>query len=176
MAGINAFGNPPTDPGSLASGSPTEVLLRDIVNWLSGSFELPAIYDYPRIAFASPARLTAIRYHGLLPQRALGTGSGAQEAAAENRPDIAAVYDDATKTIFLADSWTGATPADISVLVHEMVHHLQNLGKLQYDCPAAREKPAYRAQDQWLKRSGQDLETVFGVDMLTVLVRSACYF
>jgi hypothetical protein len=46
--------------------------------------------------------------------------------AHSTRREAVAVYDDLTKTIFLPHSWKGETPADLSVLVHEMVHHLQN--------------------------------------------------
>jgi uncharacterized protein DUF6647 len=81
---------------------------------------------------------------------------------------------DTTKTIFLPATWAGTTPAELSILVHEMVHHLQNVAKLKYDCPAAREKLAYQAQDRWLKRFGQDLEKEFEIDMLMLLVTSAC--
>jgi hypothetical protein len=51
-------------------------------------------------------------------------------------PDVreaVAAYDDEMKTIYLPEGWTGATPAERSVLVHPMVHHLQNLGKLKYE-------------------------------------------
>jgi len=88
--------------------------------------------------------------------------------------EVIAVYNDKMKTIFLSDAWAGTSAAKLSVLVHEMVHHLQNLGKLEYECPAAREKLAYEAQDQWLKRFGQDLETEFEIDTLTLRVTSAC--
>ena len=64
--------------------------------------------------------------------------NGATMHAAQAR-EVVAVYHDATRTIFLSDAWTGASPADLSVLVHEMVHHLQNLAGLRYECPAARE-------------------------------------
>jgi hypothetical protein len=57
-----------------------------------------------------------------------------------------------------------------------MVHHLQNLAGLKFECPMAREKVAYMAQDQWLKRFGTSLETEFDLDMFTVLISSACMF
>jgi hypothetical protein len=57
-----------------------------------------------------------------------------------------------------------------------MVHHLQNIGGLHYECPQAREKLAYRSQDEWLKQFGQDLQGIFEVDKLTILVRSSCGF
>ena len=41
--------------------------------------------------------------------------------------DVEAVYDDRTRTIYLAEGWTGATPRETSILVHEAVHHLQNM-------------------------------------------------
>ena len=87
--------------------------------------------------------------------------------------EVVALYD-MTKTIFLPDAWTGTTAAEISVLVHEMVHHLQNLAGLKYDCPAAREKPAYLAQDRWLQQYGLDLDTEFQIDKFTLVVSSAC--
>jgi hypothetical protein len=64
----------------------------------------------------------------------------------------------------------------IGGLVHEMVHHLQNVNGQKFECPAAREKPAYLAQDQWLKQFGHTLENDFNVDMFTVVVKSACIF
>jgi hypothetical protein len=88
--------------------------------------------------------------------------------------EVIAVYRDDTRTIYLNESWTGTSPAEVSVLVHEMVHHLQNVAGLKYECPAAREKPAYLAQNAWLQRFGSDLETEFEIDMMTMLVTTSC--
>ena len=154
---------------------PTQTLLTEIVNWLSANFDLPAIQDHPSVEFVSPAKLASMRNEdrGSLPDRTRETGVYAPVEAAHQR-EVVALYAGTTKTIFLSNSWTGTAPAEQSVLVHEMVHHLQNLGKLKFECPMAREKLAYMAQDQWLKRFGKDLETEFEVDMFTVLVSSSC--
>ena len=151
-----------------------EALLAKIATWLSTDFDLPAIGDLPRVEFASPMKLMAMRYKGLLPDqwREDSMRDPAMHVAQER--DVVAVYNDKSRTIFLPDAWTGTTPAELSVLVHEMVHHLQNLAGLTYECPAAREKPAYLAQDQWLKLHGLDLETEFEIDKFTLLVSSAC--
>jgi hypothetical protein len=37
--------------------------------------------------------------------------------------------------IVLPDNWNGDMAADLSVLVHEMVHHLQKKNQLKYECP-----------------------------------------
>jgi hypothetical protein len=78
--------------------------------------------------------------------------------------------------VYLPEGWSGATPAEVSMLVHEMVHHLQNVGNIKYECASAREKPAYLAQDQWLHDFGKNLATEFEVDMFTIVVKSACMF
>jgi hypothetical protein len=88
--------------------------------------------------------------------------------------EVVAVYDDKTRTIYLPESWTGETIAEQSVLVHEMVHHLQNLAGQKFACAGEREKPAYFAQDQFLKLHGLDLEKEFDVDMFTIIAISAC--
>jgi hypothetical protein len=92
----------------------------------------------------------------------------------KDQRQVVAFYNTKSKTIVLADDWIGTSLADQSILVHEMVHHLQNLGKLKFDCPSAREKLAYQAQDKWLGRFGMNLENEFDVDMFTVLISSAC--
>jgi Domain of unknown function (DUF6647) len=88
--------------------------------------------------------------------------------------DIVAVYDDANRTIYLPEGWTGVTPAEQSLLVHEMVHHLQNLGKLKYECSEAREKLAFAAQEQWLGLFGRSLSSEFDIDPFTLKVKTVC--
>jgi hypothetical protein len=94
----------------------------------------------------------------------------------EQGQNTVAIYDDRGRTIYLREGWTGTTAAELSVLVHEMVHHLQNVGGVKHDCPQAREKLAYRAQDRWLARSGRSLERELEVDPFTVLARSTCAY
>jgi hypothetical protein len=171
MAIVNRL---PAEHTSIDARRPSQALMKEIIGWLSSNFDLPAIYDYPRIEFASAARLTFIRYNERAAGNARENSIELPVAVVEQSRDIVALYEDSAKTIILADDWSGATPADISVLVHEMVHHLQNLGRLVYECPPAREKLAYGAQELWLNRFGLDLENTFGVDRFTILVRSAC--
>jgi Domain of unknown function (DUF6647) len=85
------------------------------------------------------------------------------------------LYSNKSKTIFMRDGWTGKTPAELSILVHEMVHHLQNVGQLQFACPEEREELAYKAQDQWLGLFGHDLMHDFDMDGFTIAVKSKCF-
>ena len=49
-----------------------------------------------------------------------------------------------------------------------MVHHLQNVGELKFECPQEREQLAYKAQERWLGLFGRDLLRDFKLDLFTI--------
>jgi len=152
-----------------------ETLLTAIVTWLSIGVGLPANYDFPQVEFISPAKMNAVQFRArMLAHAQAASSSGSRPTHPASHREVAALYDDRSRTIYLPEGWTGKTPAEVSVLVHEMVHHLQNVAGLKYECPQAREKLAYAAQDQWLARSGRNLLDEFELDALTVLLRTKC--
>lgn len=136
-----------------------KLLLSVIVAWLSINFDLPSDHEYPKIEFLPTSAMSELRY-----------GSSTKTQTRE----VLAIYDDRTRTIFLSDTWTGRTPGDISILVHEMVHHLQNMNDHEYACPAAREALAYHAQAKWLELFGRDLFTDFSIDPMTLKLTTHC--
>ena len=95
-------------------------LLTALVTWLAANFDLPAIYDLPEVRFVPTAQISDLRY---------------RDIATRRRRAVIAVYDDASRTIFLSDAWTGQSAEELSILVHEMVHHLQNLAGHRHPCP-----------------------------------------
>ena len=152
----------------------TPALLTSIINWLAANYELPVSQDLPRVEFTTPMKLVAMRYKGMMPTGWREDAIRDPSVQAAHQREVVAIYNDRTRTIFLPEGWTGAEPVERSVLVHEMVHHLQNLANLKYECPAAREKLAYEAQSDWLKQHGLDLEEEFDLDLFTIFVTSAC--
>ena len=153
--------NVPTHEGTARA----EGLMNSILNWLTANFDLPVVRDTPRIEFIPLTLMAQIRYRGSASNQAMPLDMGR---------DIVAVYDDLKRTIYLPEAWTGVTPAEQSLLVHEMVHHMQNVGNLKYECPDAREKLAFAAQEQWLQLFDQTLAGEFGLDPFTLLVRTSC--
>ena len=135
------------------------ILLAVIMTWLTANFDLPPALDQPDVKFVSQQQLSAVRYGAM---------------ASINASELVAVYDDRTRTIFLTNDWTGGSPAEVSVVVHELVHHLQNAGKLIYNCPGAREELAYAAQEKWLGLFGKSLRSEFEMDRMTLFVRTSC--
>jgi hypothetical protein len=134
-----------------------------IATWLSRNFDVPLIAELPTIEFLAPEAIGLLKYGG---------NEGAHAAAA----DVVAVYLDRTRTIYLPAGWTGGSPTELSILVHEMVHHVQNVGGLKFGCAEEREKLAYHAQREWLSLFDRDLFSDFNIDPFTLLVRTQCGF
>lgn len=152
-----------------------EPLLTAIVLWLSANFNLPATFNYPRVEFVPSIQMATLRYKGLLSARTREAMALAEQPIhAEQVRQVVAVYNDHDKTIYLPNGWTGRTPAELSMLVHEMVHHLQNAAGLKYECPQAREKLAYEAQSKWLDLFSLNLENELDIDPLALIVSTQC--
>ena len=152
-----------------------DALLIMIALWLSFNFGLGGGDDHPCIEFLPTERVSEFWYARAVGTQPIGYWVGAGQSRPQNiMHEVAAFYDDNGQTIYMEEGWTGSTAAETSVLVHEMVHHLQNMAGHEYDCPAAREELAYRAQAEWLELFGRSLESEFGLDPLTMLVRTNC--
>jgi hypothetical protein len=153
-----------------ASGSrPAPDLLRALSAWLTANFELKKADALPNVRLESPAKITNFRFTGLLsddPRLSAKIPPGQRE--------VVAAYDDLSKTILLPVGWSGNSPTELSILVHEMVHHLQSEAKIRFACPAAAESLAYSAQDRWLQLFGRSLAADFEVDAFTLIAASLC--
>lgn len=151
-------------------------LMTAIVLWLSANFGLPASFDHPRIEFVPASKIVALRYKALLDAPPPELAKGQNLRLNFGQRDVVAVYETSTNTVYLREGWTGDTPAELSILVHEMVHHLQNVDGQKFDCPQAREQAAYDAQERWLNLFGHDLERDFAIDPFTLLITTRCVF
>lgn len=133
-------------------------LMNVIMLWIGANSGLPAADRNPAIEYATSESIMEIR----------DFGSAIDE--------VVAIYLDETETIYLPIDWTGSSAADLSVLVHEAVHHLQKSAGPSYACPQEREKLAFDLQERWLKMFGSDLQDAFGIDKMTLLLRTRCMF
>src|SRR5207247_2975334 len=159
----------------MGEGHPTATLLTAIGTWLATQFDLPAVQSHPRIELVPSEKIEALRYRGFLPNGGMEEALNSRSATS-SESDTVAVYSDSAQTIYLPQGWTGSTVAEQSILVHEMVHHIQHLAGLKYECPQAREKLAYIAQDRWLNLFGGSLAQDFDLDGISLLVKTKCFF
>lgn len=148
-----------------------EQLLSMIALWLSVNFGLPAHGQLPRIEFHDRAAITQLWAEHISRKQDM-TSRALKVETSELK--IQAFYDDREQTIFLREDWNPTSQKDLSILVHEMVHHLQKLDKRAFNCPAEREKLAYKAQDAWLGLFQTSLENEFEIDPFTRLVSTKC--
>lgn len=157
------------EPGRNAAAAqvPSQTLIDALTAWLVAEQGLPMPPSRPQVVFASVSEIAALRDPGLRLDR-----------QAERRPaggrGTVSVYDPATRTIVLPTGWTGRTPVELSVLVHELVHHLQTSAGMRFGCVAESEEAAYAAQERWLVLFGRSLERDFAVDPFTRMVSGLC--
>lgn len=87
---------------------------------------------------------------------------------------VVAIYDRDGNRVFLPNTWSASNLYDVSVLLHELVHHMQNAAGVEYECLSQSEKEAYAAQVEWLKASGVDPYKVMQSNPLAIHLRSMC--
>jgi uncharacterized protein DUF6647 len=154
-----------------------DALLTTIALWLSVNFGLPATPHHPRIEFVPAMEIVYMRYGAFTPEARRDISSRYLSANASGKGrEVVALYDHDKQTIFLPQGWTGGTAAELSILVHELVHHLQTSSGQTFECPAAREKQAYAAQEQWLGLFGKNLLGEFEIDKFTLKISTECGF
>jgi hypothetical protein len=120
--------------------------------------------ELPRVLLVPSTRIAALRFKQ----------EASDRVEQEGPSNIVSIYDMRERIIYLPESWRGATAADLSVLVHELVHHFQTANREKFDCPAQREVAAFELQDKWLRLFGSTLEAEFQVDPFSLLVRTSC--
>ena len=153
-------------PEALVVEVPLPVMLAAVTGWVAADLGEPIPDEMPAIVFMDRATMRAIR-----------GSSGAQPSSdAESETGVQALYLDDSRTVVLPTGWSGATAAQVSMLVHEVVHHFQALRGDIHACPAAREKLAYEVQERWLEAHGESLESAFGLSGMYLLVTTNCMF
>lgn len=135
-----------------------DALVAALAGWIALQTGLQA-GPPPRIEFVSPATMT---------ERAFGPGIASS-------PHLRALYSQPQLTVYLRQEWDAANVRDRSELVHELVHHFQNVNELQFKCSAEREKLAYDLQIAWLREQGvADPYELLEINYFFVVLLSVC--
>lgn len=128
----------------LQVGEPRDIAALSVAigSWLSANFGLPTMHDLPRVDYVSASEIESRQ--------------SAQSLETETMMENPAVYDSRTHTIYLPESWNGSTPAELSVFVRQLLHHLQDEAKNAYHCTPDSDKFALAVQRHWLAMFGAD--------------------
>ncbi len=129
----------------------SETLIEELHAWLDSAADLPRAGKPANILFAEPHEVTGIS------KMAAGIGNVSR-----------GLYDPVSGEITLVLPWSASNPQDVSVLLHELVHHRQN--GMHYYCQAAKEQDAYYLQRDWLAERDLTLD----VNWVAVILASSC--
>lgn len=139
-------------------------LLEALAIWVGAKLGQPVPTSLPRLVFKPADQVAVLRFRQY----------ASEIAQQQYLPNIISIYDAQERVIYLRDTWSGATAADLSILVHELVHHFQETHREKFECDAAREAKAFELQEKWLRLFGESLEEEFQIDPFTLLVRTSC--
>ncbi|MGE0253455.1 MAG: DUF6647 family protein [Alphaproteobacteria bacterium] len=136
-------------------------LIVALMLWAAPVTGLPPAATLPEIAIETPATLYA-RIHGEAP----GARAGESE--------VLAVYDLRERTIRLREGWNRDDIVHVSILLHEIVHHMQEAAGKAYACRGELEAVAYDAQDRFLEEHGIDMGPALGLEPLFRSIVTSC--
>ena len=153
-----------------------ETLIATLIAWIVARTELGAP-DPPRIVFVPKHQINEL-YRGVTngerePQTMLSNIKGARNP---NDPaGVQALYIRADRTIYLQQNWRPVGLRNQSILLHELVHHVQRFNHVNASCPGSLEKRAYDLQAAWLREHGvADPYQLMGPDQFTVAILAMC--
>ena len=88
---------------------------------------------------------------------------------------VQAFYRHASATIYLPGTWRPEGLGNRSILLHELVHHVQWFNGVRVPCGRALERQAYDLQIRWLREQDvADPYELIGTDEFTVIIFSTC--
>lgn len=88
---------------------------------------------------------------------------------------VEGLYSDEDHIIYLSDAWHADDLHDRSVLLHELVHHLQYLNHMKATCASEYEWQAVELQVAWLREQGvEDPLSLMGVSRLFLYMLRQC--
>lgn len=138
-----------------------QALILAAMTWIASETGLPVPDSPPGVTFVS-AREMATRAHP----------EGRYDPTVAGR--YLALYHPESRTILLRDDWKRHDLRDRSILVHELVHHMQAAAGRRYACRGARERVAYETQARWLEQRGAHLFRVLGLNRLFYYLITTC--
>lgn len=147
------------------AGASIEAVMRERMAWIAARSDYEAPDDLPAVEYFSPSELLILNY---------GAEMVAQSELPGSRtylPPVEALYDREAHIIYLPTGYDHNDLATSSVLVHELVHHMQAAGGHRFDCPDAAESDAYALHNRWISemRTGEVRS-----DPLFVMVVAQC--
>jgi len=111
-----------------------EILIA-LMLWIGANTNYNTDVPLPSIEFKSQIEMENL-YYGERPKR---------------EGELYGFYNIAKDVIVLPDTWDKNKPFDLGLLVHEMIHYLQDVNNIQFNCTAEMEVDSWPLQKQYLE-------------------------
>lgn len=85
---------------------------------------------------------------------------------------VLGLYDRQLQILYISTEVDMTTPFGMSVLVHELWHHYQNIAGHEAECNAKLERSAYRVQVMFLEFLGEERPPL--LSEFNIMMRSSC--
>ena len=130
-------------------------IITALIIWLGANTPYNTNFDLPTVIFLPQDQMEEMFYKG-----------------SNKMPNtLHGLYDKESDTIILSDQWDRRKPWDMSVLLHEMIHYLQDQNKMKFNCVANMEKDAWPIQQLYLEKQH---DYIWDYDGLWYTVISNC--
>ena len=118
---------------TLNIGCMKEILTAHMI-WIGANSTLDTNHDIPVVMFLTQEQMDHLYY-------------GKHEHEVDS---LHGLYDIEDDVIILGDTWDRRKPWDLGVLLHEMVHYLQDQNDIKFACMANMEREAWPLQKKYL--------------------------
>jgi hypothetical protein len=140
-------------------------LMVALMVWASAQTGLPVPDELPTVKYADRCEIERIYYN-----------DGARDCS-KSVLRIQAIYLHDRDTIYLPDTFDVNKLFDVSVVLHELVHYMQDKAGMEMPGTCHQEKierPAYDAQIAWLNATGKTAYDVMGINGLSYYILTTC--
>lgn len=110
-------------------------ILTAMIIWLGANSNLDTNHDVPLVIFLPQDQLNHMYY----------------KDSAHDGNKLHGLYDRDKDTIFLPDTWDRRRPWDLGVLLHEMMHYLQDQNEIKFSCVQEMERDVWPTQRKYLR-------------------------
>ena len=143
------------------------------MTWIS-TFTGYGIHTIPNVQFETPREMFNLAYDCKTNpnwcEEYLKMKDDSLNPAVNN---ILALYNKETKTVILRKDWNAKSIKNRSILVHELVHHMQNEEEFK-GCKGIMEEEAYDVQNAWLKQYKMNIFDTLGLGKLYYSIIISC--
>ena len=131
-------------------------LIISLMLWITTVTGYPMPEKLPIIKYASPSEVYYRQYRCDAPTK--HTKKKCEDINPKEAEKTLAIYNHHTDTIYLKDGLENMFNKNIyeSIVVHELVHHMQYESDAQFDCLGQYEEDAYEIQDKFLLSRGEN--------------------